>query len=366
MSGSHVAFVKTKSTKSSNLLAQPAAAGGLGAKGPSAPGRYGKYRRRPRWPWLYSSGYGYGVSQNPAPGIPWAQSCLAQTVGSWVPQDGVLGPGTRRAIKMFQTQQQLQVTGMLDGPTVAALQGSCAGQAGPAPTYPPTPGPMAAPGGPAGAPQMPPETQGPPEAAGEVGQYEYGEQESMLNEMQEIALAAELSGITSEQELEQFLGNLIQDIGKSVKGFANSAAGQTVGGILKSAGKLVLPIAGTAAGAYFGGPAGAQIGGQLGSTATQILGLEVGEMSQQDREFETARQFVRFARDAVKRTVNAEDNLPPFERARQAVVEASQQYAPGLVNAAQAIADNPETLTLNRPRAGRWTRQGKNIIIHSI
>jgi peptidoglycan hydrolase-like protein with peptidoglycan-binding domain len=56
------------------------------------------------------------------------QSCLAQVLGSWVVQDGIMGPATQGAIRTFQEQQQMPVTGVLDGPTVNALQAACGSQ----------------------------------------------------------------------------------------------------------------------------------------------------------------------------------------------------------------------------------------------
>jgi peptidoglycan hydrolase-like protein with peptidoglycan-binding domain len=39
-----------------------------------------------------------------------------------------MGPATQGAIQTFQQQQQLPVTGMLDGATVNALQAACGSQ----------------------------------------------------------------------------------------------------------------------------------------------------------------------------------------------------------------------------------------------
>jgi peptidoglycan hydrolase-like protein with peptidoglycan-binding domain len=61
------------------------------------------------------------------PRVLWAQSCLAQILGSWVLQDGVLGPNTNAAVRVFQEQRQLPQTGMLDGNTVNALHAACGG-----------------------------------------------------------------------------------------------------------------------------------------------------------------------------------------------------------------------------------------------
>jgi hypothetical protein len=88
--------------------------------------RFGRWGRWRRWPWM-GSGFGFGFdpsAQDPQT-IAWAQGCLAQIVGSWVPQDGMLSPVTRNAIRTFQSQMQLPPTGALDDNTIAALQQAC-------------------------------------------------------------------------------------------------------------------------------------------------------------------------------------------------------------------------------------------------
>jgi peptidoglycan hydrolase-like protein with peptidoglycan-binding domain len=74
-----------------------------------------------------SFGSGTDTATTPSPWVSWAQTCLAQIVGDWVPQDGVMNPETRRAIGMFQSQQQLPATGSLDEQTLNALQAACGG-----------------------------------------------------------------------------------------------------------------------------------------------------------------------------------------------------------------------------------------------
>lgn len=59
------------------------------------------------------------------PQILWAQSCLSRLLGPEVIQDGVMGPNTHWAIRKFQEQQQLPVTGVLDGDTLGALEATC-------------------------------------------------------------------------------------------------------------------------------------------------------------------------------------------------------------------------------------------------
>ena len=53
------------------------------------------------------------------------QSCLAGLVGTWVPQTGRLGQATRHAIRTFQSQNSLPVTGHPDTETVAQIQNAC-------------------------------------------------------------------------------------------------------------------------------------------------------------------------------------------------------------------------------------------------
>jgi len=163
-----------------------------------------------RQPWLYGRGYaGYapqpsayepqapasaapGAGPAPQPAgaqwVSWAQSCLAQVVGPWVPQTGRIGRQTRRAIRLFQMKQQLPATGLLDTATVNALQAACSAQAAPAAATVPAPAaddaaaaaaaaaaappPEAAPGGDAAPPAdaAPPDTGEPPAepASGEL------------------------------------------------------------------------------------------------------------------------------------------------------------------------------------------------------
>jgi hypothetical protein len=137
----------------------------------------------------YRRGY-YGYGQQTA-GSQWAagiQACLAQLVGPWVPQNGIIGPQTRRAIQMFQGQQQMPVTGLLDSNTANAIQGACSGQ-GAAPPVPvgPPPAAMAPP------PPGPPDAGGAPGAGGpppDAGEAEIGSSEAEQETEQEFRVDA--------------------------------------------------------------------------------------------------------------------------------------------------------------------------------
>jgi peptidoglycan hydrolase-like protein with peptidoglycan-binding domain len=92
-------------------------------------GRFGRFRHH-RWPWMQGSDFGLDTGDQQPEMVTWAQSCLSQIIGDWVPQDGRLDHKTRRAIRMFQMQQQLPATGDLDEQTYSALQQACSGQSG--------------------------------------------------------------------------------------------------------------------------------------------------------------------------------------------------------------------------------------------
>jgi hypothetical protein len=199
----------------------------------------------------------------------------------------------------------------------------------------------------------------------------------VFNESQEMELAAELLEVTNEQELDHFLGDLIKKAGSAVGQFVSSPVGQAIGGVLKTAAKTALPIAGGALGAYVGGPLGARIGSGLASMAGQALGLELEGLSQEDREFQSARQFVRWAGDTAKNTLaSTQGELSSAASlgqgisalAKAAAAQAAQLHAPGLaprflpgVSGAQTAA-----AATTRSHSGRWIRRGNHLVVLGV
>jgi hypothetical protein len=180
----------------------------------------------------------------------------------------------------------------------------------------------------------------------------------VLGEGELMELAAELLEVRDEQELDRFLGNIF----KKVKSVVRGPIGKAVGGLLKGAAKNLLPIAGKVAGGFFGGPIGATIGGKLGSMAGNLFELELEGLSQEDREFEAAKQFVRFASEAVSNAATA-PGTNPVAIARSAVATAAQRHAPGLLKNPSMMSSSPSSNGGGRGRSGRWYRQGRNIVI---
>lgn len=75
-----------------------------------------------------------------------------------------------------------------------------------------------------------------------------------------------------------------------------------------------------------------------GSAAARMLGLELEGLSAEDREFETARQFMRFAGLAARRARQAARGDPRQTR-RAALALAARRHAPGLMPAIISIME---------------------------
>ena len=170
----------------------------------------------------------------------------------------------------------------------------------------------------------------------EFSDQEYADHESSISEEQELEYAAELLSISEEAELDHFLGKLLKKAGRFVKPLA----------------KTLLPIAGKVAGGFFGGPAGAAIGGQLGSFATRLFEVDMESIAPEEREMEVAKNFVRLATAAADQAAKAPSGADPLKVARVAVIKAAQTHAPGLVRPKRCGA-----------KTGRWIRRGNRIMV---
>ena len=211
--------------------------------------------------------------------------------------------------------------------------------------------------------------------AAELGQetyetYETGE----TQELQELELASELLATSNEAELDRFIGKLIgragRAVGSAVGNFASSSTGQALGGVLKSAAKQALPIVGRAAGNWIAPGRGGEWGARVGSAAGILFGLELEGLSQEDREFEVARSFVRFANEAAKKAACARPNAPSPQVVKAAVTAAARTHAPGLLPALARPSAGPAAGSAAGGGAagaggsrGQWVRRGNAVVL---
>jgi uncharacterized protein (DUF697 family) len=195
-------------------------------------------------------------------------------------------------------------------------------------------------------------------------EYEY-EFEGPLDEAEEMELAAELLEITSDEELDMFLGKVIRRVGRGIGKFARSSVGKQLGGVLKGVAKKALPIVGGAVGSLIAPGVGTKIGAKLGSAASNLFELELEGLSPEDQEFEVARRFVRLSAEAAKQAANAPAGMPPRAAASKAMTIAAQKHAPGLLKKSR---NNTQGQQKNRQQKNRgtWQRRGNTIVLQGI
>jgi hypothetical protein len=183
-----------------------------------------------------------------------------------------------------------------------------------------------------------------------------------LSEEQQMELAAELMEVTTEEEFENFLGDLLSKGVQAIGNLISSPTGQALGGVLKSAAKTLLPVAGTALGTYLGGSTGGQIGGTLGSAASNLFEAEA---EAEEQEWEAANVFVRVAVDAINNAAEAPRHANPDEVAHHAVAEAMRKHAPF---APWRQGHNGAAAHEGRARRheGNWVRHGRTIVLHGV
>src|SRR5690606_32265145 len=94
--------------------------------------------------------------------------------------------------------------------------------------------------------------------------------EGELDEIEEMELAADLLAVSSEEELDQFLGKIFKKIGKGIKkvGKGLGRVVRPLGGMLKGIAKKALPFVGGALGSFIPIPGvGTAVGSALGGAA---------------------------------------------------------------------------------------------------
>lgn len=225
----------------------------------------------------------------------------------------------------------------------------------------------------------------------EAFEAEAYEQEGPLGEAETMELASELLEVQSEEELEQFLGSLIQKIGSTASGaaraigdFSRTPTGQALVGVLRNAAKEALPAIGTAVGTRYGGPLGGQLGGLAGQGLGAALGLELEGLSHEDQHFEVAQGIVRLAGDAAQKAAAMRVTAgTPQQKAKVAFIEAAKTYAPGLIrpvgrngnggNGRQGSEDagygggsGRREQHGKRRHSGRWVRRGETLVLMGL
>lgn len=223
--------------------------------------------------------------------------------------------------------------------------------------------------------------------SGEYNEIANGEilhNEGSFNEITEMQLASEMLNIQSEDELDRFLGKLFKKAAGAVSNFAKSGAGKALGGMLKTVAKTALPMAGSALGSALLPGIGTAIGGQLGSAASNLFEVQLEGLSAEDREFQTARAFVRFAGNAARRASRNRGGNS-YNNARKSFYSSARKYAPGLISSSMSsnysnssgggggsdIGDTGDTGDYyddgtDTQETGSWRRIGNRLVIEGL
>lgn len=192
------------------------------------------------------------------------------------------------------------------------------------------------------------------EGARELGD---GDSEGVFDSGEQSELAGELLAVSDDHELDQFLGSLLRKARAKLRPLAGTVASQ-VGGLLKGAIKSSLPTVAGLAGTALGGPVGAALAAKGATAMSSLLGLELEGLSSEDQEFESAKQLVKLAGAAIEHASNAAGSGPAAQIARDAMIAAARQHAPGLLRG----GPRPE----RRAMQGTWHRRGNRIVLVGV
>lgn len=203
------------------------------------------------------------------------------------------------------------------------------------------------------------------------GEFPFGESEfpafgetayeASFTEAEEMALAAELLSVASEEELDLFLGKLVKGAFRGLKkvGRFVGKIAKPLGGLLKGVAKAALPFVGGALGSFIPIPGvGTALGSALGGALSKALEMELGELSQDEQEFEMARRFVRMAGTAARQAALASPDGDEQAILEMAIIDAARRHLPNLPS-----IPYPSAAFGQGARTGRWVRQGKGIVV---
>lgn len=186
--------------------------------------------------------------------------------------------------------------------------------------------------------------------------------ESPFSEAEEIELAAELLSISSEEELDQFLGKLFKGIGRGLKKagrFIGKRVLPVLGKGLKTLAKAALPVAGKVLGSFIPIPGvGTAIGGAVGTALSKALELEVTGLNVEEAELERARRFVRIAGTAMRQAALSSPDIDTEVVVNEAIISAAQKHLPYLHLSESGRFGMPGTA-----QQGRWMRRGDKIVV---
>ena len=148
----------------------------------------------------------------------------------------------------------------------------------------------------------------------------------------EMSRAIDFLEISDQEELQQFLADLVAQAGSAKA--ANPQLARMLVQRLAQAAQTIHPLR---AGAAARIDSGVRNPGLL-SNAARIFGLELEGLSPEDKEFEVGRHFIRFADDVIANASAAPPGRDPASQVQAAMLQAARRHAPGLLRQQAACA----------------------------
>lgn len=166
--------------------------------------------------------------------------------------------------------------------------------------------------------------------------------------------ATRLLEMTSQPELDALLDGVLRTAARAAGAGLSPAAAHAVAVAtrrgLRGLGRAVLPVAGRSYDAWVR-PGGGSQGAAETLRVSRLLGLPLEGLSTEDREYEIATAYVRFAHVAADRAFRLARSAPPEAAADRALSSARREAFPAL---------RP------RVRRGRWRRRGDQVVVEGL
>ena len=178
-----------------------------------------------------------------------------------------------------------------------------------------------------------------------------------------MALSAGLLEVADQAELKVFLTDLVASVAATGRSRIAAPLRQALVDALYRVARPIVPI--HSAGdnelrfGSNGSNTGSAAGVDLNPRAAHLFGMELEGLSPEDKEYEVAQQFVRFAADTIRHAGAAGGARAPHAVAGAALQQAARRYAPGLLQPASAAP----ALSQTRTQSGRWRREGRRIVV---
>lgn len=161
-----------------------------------------------------------------------------------------------------------------------------------------------------------------------------------LSEHQETMLADEVLEIFGEEELEEFLANVLDGVATSAGRSIRPPVARWLGGMLKGVAAAALPAGGPLVSLMDPG-LGEVAGSKLGWMIDRALELELEGMARADAELERARRYVGVAATSARHAALAPPDAPPRSVVQSAFAQAVWEHVPDLLELGLAGALSP-------------------------